>query len=406
MIGVDYGSSSVKWFNGKEFGTGIPEGKSFTLGLSSSELLVRESFYPLCAGAKLKKLIINDVSTDLSVPPEEISVAFCRKEKLEKGCRFLVFVEKRKSLEELPQEIASRAQITVDLLGGVTAALTLSENFTLLDAGKRKIALVRVENGKISEVEILRGGFEYHTNSGELVSVLKGNEKNVILVGGGAFSDRFREELSKITDFSVPEFPPFGKETPIYFNAYGLYSFKKSPCKAFFKSFSSLSQELLKEKGKIIFLGTVTGLALLILTGGLFLSYLSAKKDYYAAKREITGELSKLLGEKVLAPEIQIPQELEKYKKLAEFFRIGSPSLLYYLNGISKSVTKGVTVFSLDGSLSSGQFTVKGRAEDEKSLKSFIENLKKYFKKVAVSSTKENKSGINFTVRAGVGSGD
>ena len=407
MIGIDYGSSEIKWFNGKAFGTGFPEGRSSTVGLSSSQLLVKESFYPICSGSKVKKLIINDVAADLSVDPKELSIAFCRKEKLDRGCNFLIFVEKRERLEELPPELLSKSQITVDILGGITAGLLLSETFTLIDAGKRKVAVVNVENGVIERIEIFRGGFEYHVNSEELFSFIKDTAKEtVFLTGGGAFSEEFKKALSESVQFTVPEVEPFGEETPIYFNAYGLYNFRKSPCKATFKGLSIFSEEILKERNRLLLAGTATALSLVALTGALFAGYLSAKKDYYAEKRELKEELSKVLGMKLLAPEIQIPQEVEKYKQLKEFLRLGSPSILYYIEGISKSVVKGVKVLYLEGSLSSRQFTIKGRAKNDESLKTFTEKLKNYFKKVSVSSTRKTGSGISFTVKAEVKSGD
>ncbi len=407
MIGVDYGSSEVKWFDGSRFGTGIPGGRSFTVGLSSSQLLVKESFYPVCSGSKLRKLIVNDVAADLSIDPRELSVAFCRKEKENAGCRFLIFVEKREKLEGLPSELLSKSQITVDILGGVTAGLSLSETFTLIDAGKRKVAVVNVEKGIVEKIEIFRGSFDYHVNSGELFSFVKEVAKEtVFLTGGGAFSENFKRILSESVKFTVPEFEPFGEETPIYFNAYGLYNFRKSPCKATFKGLSIFSEELLKERNRLLLIGAATVLSLIAFTGGLFTEYLSAKRDYYTEKRELKEELSKALGMKLLAPEIQIPQEAEKYKQLKEFLKLGSPSILYYIEGVSKSVVKGVKVLYLEGSLSSRQFTIKGRAKNDKTLKTFTEKLRNYFKKVSVSSTRKTGSGISFTVKAEVRSGD
>ena len=407
MIGIDYGSSAVKWFDGKNFGVGIPEGRSFTVGISSSQVLVRESFYPLCSGSKLKKLILNDVSADLSVEPEQLSIAYCKQEKLENGCRFFVFVESREGIENIPEEILSKSQVTVDVLGGVAGILSLREDtFTLVDAGNKKIAIVNVEGGKIENIEIFRGGFKYHLSSGEVFSYIKEvAKKKVFLIGGGALSEEFRSKLSGLTPFTVPRIEPFGEETPLYINAYGLYNFRKSPCKAFFKSFVLLSEDLLKDKKKLLFTGTATFFSLLAITGGLFTSYVSARRDYFLEKRTVNRELSKVLGEKVLAPEIQIPQKLNHYRELAKFLKVNTPPLLYYIDGISRSVVSGVKVLALDGSLSSGQFTVKGRAKDSEALKKFTENLKHYFRRVSVSSTKESKVGISFTLRAEVKGG-
>ena len=407
MIGVDWGSSTVKWFDGKNFGTGTPKGRSFTVGISSSQLLVKQSFYPICSGSKLKKLILNDVSTDLSVNPEEISVAFCQAEKLEKGCRFFIFVEKRERLRELPEEISSKAQITVDILGGISAALTFSETFTLIDAGSKKVAVAIVKGGKVERLEVLRGGYTYHLNSGELFSLMgEIGQGTVFLTGGGALSEEFKGELSKAVSFTVPKVEPFGEETPLYFNAYGLYNFRKSPCKAFFKSLSFLSQDVLKEKRRLFLIGGAVGLSLLGITGGLFINYLAVKRDYYLEKMAFKKELSKVAGEELLAPEIQIPEKLNSYRELADFLKINEPSLLYYMKGISNSVVKGVKVLAVEGTLSSGSFTVKGRADRDSSLKAFVDNLRRYFKRVSISSTKNTGGRIGFTIRAEVGSGN
>lgn len=404
MIGVDLGSSTVKWFNGKDFGTGFPKGNSFTLGLSSSQVLVKKAFYPLCSGGKLKKLVLNDVSTDLSVEPEELSVAFCRVEKLENGCSFLIFVERRERLNEIPHEILKSSQITVDILGGIAALISMSEEtFTLLDAGKRKVAVATVKGGKLESLEIFRGGFDYHLGSDELFSYLKAVKKgSVFLVGGGALSKDFKSKLSRFSDFTVPELEPFGKETPLYFNAYGLYNFRKSPCRAFFKGISLFSQDILKEKRKLLFIGGATLASLFLITGGLFFQYLSAKRDYLLEKSAFSREFSRALGGKLLAPEIQIPQKLSHYREAADFLKLNTPSLLYYLNGISDSVVKGVKVLSVSGSISSGEFTLKGRAESMKDLKHFTEKLRRYFGKVSVSSTKRGRAGISFTLKAEV----
>ena len=407
MIGVDYGSSAVKWFDGRNFGVGIPDGRSFTVGISSSQVLVRESFYPLCSGNKLKKIILNDISADLSVEPEQLSIAYCQREKLKNGCRFFVFVESKERIETLPEEVLSKSQVTVDVLGGVAGILSLQENtFTLVDAGNKKIAVVNVEGGKIENIEIFRGGFKYHLSSEAVFSYIKEVAKEkVFLIGGGAFSEEFKSKLSGFTRFTVPRVEPFGEETPLYINAYGLYNFRKNPCKAFFRSLVFLSEDLLKEKKKLFFTGATTFLSLLAITGGLFTSYISARRDYFLEKRILNNELSKVLGENVLAPEIQIPQKLNHYRELAKFLKVNTPPLLYYIDGISKSVVKGVKVLALDGSLSSGQFTIKGRAKDSESLKKFTENLKHYFHNVSVSSTKESKAGISFTLRAEVKGG-
>ncbi len=403
MIGVDWGSSVVKWFDGKEFGTGIPQGRSFIVGMSSSQLLVYKSFYPVCSGSKLKQLVLNDVSTDLSVEPEQLYVAFCPVKKLETGCELLIFVERREKVEELPEEVASKSQITVDLLGGVTAALTFSNTFTLIDAGTKKVALANVKEGTLEKVEVLRGGYDYHLRTGELFPIVGDMAlEKVFLVGGGALSEEFKKELSEFVSFTVPEIEPFGKETPLYFNAFGLYNFRKSPCRAFFRSFSLFSQELFKEKRRLLLTGTVVVVSLLGITGGLFLNYLSAKRDYILQKKEFKKELYRVTGRKILAPEIQIPENLNRYRELAVFFRIDQPSLLYYVDGISKSVVDGIKVISIEGTLSSGQFTIKGRAKRTSDLELFVKNLKRYFKRVSVSSTKETKVGVKFVIRAEV----
>ena len=405
MIGVDFGSSSVKWFDGERFGEGIPKGRNFNVGVSSRELFVKFSEYPICRGSSLKKLILNDVSIELSVEPDEISVAFCPVERLQKGCRFLIFVEKRENLQRIPEEILNSSQITVDLLGGINSLIKhYLDTFTLIDAGKGKVAVVNVQDGSIRGFEVFRGGFDYYVS--DLSFLKEFLSDKVFLSGGGALSREFRESLRKVTDFEIPEIEPFGEKTPLFLNAYGLYHFRKSPCKAFFKALSLFSSEFFQKNRKLIVLSSFSLLlSLTLITSAEVLNLLRAKNDYYQTKRELNRELSRVLGERVLAPDIQVSQKLESLKQLADFLRLDAPSLLFYLDGISKSVVKGVNVISVDGSVSSGSFKLKGRAENSRVLDDFVKKLKTLFAKVSVSAERRDRKGIFFTILLGVNRG-
>jgi hypothetical protein len=398
MIGVDFGSSLIKWFDGENFGEGIPRGNVFNLGLSSSEVFVKFSEYPICRGGKLRKIILNDVSLELSVDTDKVSVAFCPTERVENGCRFLIFVEKREAFNRIPEELLSHSQVTVDILGGVNAILlNYTDTFTLIDAGKGKIAVVNVSDGVIKGCEILRGGFDYYKSDlSFLRELLKGE---VFLSGGGALSEEFRGALKEITNFTVPELEPFGDKTPLYLNAYGLYKFRKFPCKAYFKSASLLSSEFLqKNKRSLLFVSVSVILSLSLITASEVLNLLTAKRDYLNLKRSLNKELSKILGERVLAPEIQVPQKLESLEKISEFLEIDTPSILFYIDRISKSVVSGINVSYLEGGVSSRSFKLKGKADSDSSLGKFVENLKRSFSKVSLSTEKQGKSGISFTI--------
>jgi hypothetical protein len=400
MIGVDFGSSEVKWFDGKNFGKGIPDGKAFTVGISSSSVFTKISEYPLCKGRKLREILINDVSLELSLNPKEFSLAFCPLKREEKGCKLLVFVGKKESLE-LPKKLSSLSQITVDVLGGINAILNeFGENFTLVDAGKNKVAVVTVRDGVIENLEVLRGGFDYHAVNPQELLTFKGNfADKVYLTGGGAFSEEFKKVLGEITKFEIPEIEPFGKETPVFLNAYGLYNFKKSNCKAFFKGISIFSSELLRNnRGKLVFSGISLLLSLLFLTGAETLGYLSKKEEYLKAKGVLKEKLSEILSERVVAPDIQVPQKLEKYRELSKRLKVSLPSLISYVDAVSKDLTSGIEIFSLKGSVTSSSFKLKGRAKSNEDLKKFVKNLKGDFKNVSISSSKEGKEGISFTV--------
>ena len=398
MIGVDFGSSEVKWFDGKNFGKGIPKGKAFTVGISSSSLFSKISRYPLCKGRKLKKIVESDVAAELSLDPKGISVAFCPVKKGEEGCEVLVFVGKKESLE-LPEPLSSLSQITVDVLGGINALmLNFTNTFTLVDAGKNKVAVATVEEGTVTGLEILRGGFDYHAENRQELSVI-GETANgrVFLAGGGALSENFRKALREVVNFEVPKFAPFWEETPIYLNAYGLFHFKNANCKANFKGISLFSSDLLKNnRGKLLFSATSLFLSLLLITGAEFTDYLSEKRDYLAAKKAFKEKLSELLSERIVAPDIQVPQKLKDYKELSEKLRLFSPSVIGYVDAVSESVVPGIKITFVEGSVTSASFKVKGTAENEETLKRFIKKLKERFKNVSVSS-KTGKEGILFT---------
>ncbi|MEO2065510.1 MAG: hypothetical protein ABGX17_03305, partial [Desulfurobacteriaceae bacterium] len=213
----------------------------------------------------------------------------------------------------------------------------------------------------------------------------------VILIGGGALSKEVREIL-KPFNVEVPEFEPFGSETPLYFNAYGLYNFKESPCRAVFSQPSLFSSELFeKNRSLLIRASVLTTASLILITTAQVLQLQYAKKEYQQVKKEINEELSKVVGEKILLPEVQIPQKLRELKELKETLKLDQPSALLYLKGISDSVVEGIRVIEVSGSASSGQFTVVGRSSQEESLRKFSENLKKRFKKVSISLAKNRK---------------
>jgi len=386
MIGVDYGSSTVKWFDGKRFGTGLPEGRGLVVGLSSKTVLVKEAVFPLCRGKQLEKMVLNEVVSDLSVEPSQVAVAFCPAERLEKGCRHLIFVEKRELLEALPPEVKEGSTLTVDLIGALSAATLLypDEDLTVVDAGEGKVGFYFVSGSRLRAVEVFRLGYRSFVERFGELSVPKVSGR-LVLIGGGALSEEFVELFKEFSPL-VPEIPPFGEETPLYFNAYGLYHFKKSPCRAAFAQPSLLSSEFFqKNRGLFVRAGALVGLSLILLTAAEAIRVKVARDDYLAAKREFKERLSELLGEKVLIPEVQIPQKLEELKALKELLKVDQPGALLYLRAISESTTEGVRVLEVKGSASSGQFTVVGRFESEEALEAFVSSLKRRFKKVSVS---------------------
>jgi len=401
MIGLDLGTEKLKWFDGKRFGEGTPSGNApLTVGLSSHTVLVRRAAYPICKGANLKRLILSDVTAELSLDPSQVAVSYCLAEKRESGCEFFVFVEKREFLKEVEGKFRYSG-ITLDLLGGLAAVGKLYGSALVVDAGAAKVAFYLVQEGRLRHLEVLRGGFNYYRENLSLLlnrlSPFLSEGGKVLLIGGGALDDDFKEALSPKVDFEVPNFPPFGELAPLYFNAYGLYHFKSSTCKAYFSRSSLFDLEFLQKNRSLLLKAAAAGLAsLFFITVGQLFSYLSAKKEYYALKGALKEELSKVLGEPVLAPEIQVPQKLQELKELREFLLADRPPLLYYLHAVSSSVSDGVKVLSVEGSVRSGSFTVEGRAENGEALNRFVENLKKRFKKVSLSSNREVKGGVRF----------
>ncbi|SMP14012.1 hypothetical protein SAMN06265339_1239 [Desulfurobacterium pacificum] len=405
MIAVDVGSKLVKWFDGSSFGTGIPANlKNAVVGVSSKNVFVKESFYPVCKSAALKKLIVNDVCSDMLVSPDDISVAFCVVEKLNKGCRVLVFVEKKGSLEE--KKLTDNYKIlTLDLIGGINAAHLLYEGdeFSLLDIGASKVAVVNFRDGNVVNMEVFRVGFDFlKKNNSYLTDRVFPliESKSVILCGGGALDEQLVGLVSTRFDVEIPEISPFGKETPLYFNAYGLFHIKKSPCPAFFSQSSFFKSDFLeKHKKEIIFAGTSTaaGVLLLLLSQGV---QLLACKDFL--KREETilkSKLEKILGEKVVAPDIQLSQAISNLKEEKKFFAVDKPSVLTVLKKISDSVVSGIKVYRVEGSVDADSFTVKGYADTENSFTSFVNNLKERFENVSnVSTTSTSNNSLKFTL--------
>jgi len=391
MIGVDYGSSTVKWFDGKRFGTGLPEGRGLVVGLSSKTVLVKEAVFPLCRGKQLEKMVLNEVVSDLSVEPSQVAVAFCPAERLEKGCRHLIFVEKREFLEALPPEVKEGSTLTVDLIGALSAVSLLypEEEVTVVDAGGGKVGFYRISNSQLNGVEVFRFGFDAFIERFKNLPLPAVSGK-LILVGGGALNEEF-VELFKEFYPEVPQIEPFGEETPLYFNAYGLYHFKKSPCRAAFAQPSLFSSELF-QKNKRLFIraGALIGLSLVLLTVAEVIRVKVARDDYLRAKRELKEKLSEFVGEKIVLPDVQIPQKIRELEDLRALLKADRPSALIYLKAVADSLTEGVKVLEVKGSASSGQFTVVGRFESEGALEAFVSSLKEKFQKVSVSVDGQN----------------
>ncbi|RUM44966.1 MAG: hypothetical protein DSY35_01320 [Desulfurobacterium sp.] len=412
MIGVDVGSELTKWFDGRRFGTGFPEGRGIVAGVSSRTVFVKKSFYPLCRGNQLRKLIVNDVSSDIGILPEEISVAFCPVKKEKEGCEFLLFVEKKEALKPLEESFKDLSVITADLVGVAIATKLVfgEEDLTVIDAGASKTAILELSAGKLTSVEIVRAGFGALKSSPSLLKerVTSAVEsKRVVLVGGGALDEEFVELLREHITLEVPQEKPFGRETPLYFGAFGLFHFRKSPCRASFKELSLFSSEFFtKNKGKLVASAIMLFGGLAFLTVSEYLSYLQAKRDYLEFKREYKKAIEKVLGERVVAPEEQLSQALSRLKRLREFLLLDRPSVLYYLAGISKAIGSGVKVLKLEGSSTAGSFKITGVAENSKALKEFTDNLKRNFSKVNTDVSKETERGVKFTITVfGVRSG-
>jgi len=406
MVGVDIGTELTKWFDGERFGTGTPSGDAFSVGISSKGTLVRVSSYPLCSGRNLEKMMVAEVEAETGIPSEEIEVSYCSIEKLPKGCRFIVFVERKGHLWKVVEELKDRARhVTVDIVGVVSATLSVygkGYSGTVIDAGASKVSAVKVENGKPVSVDIIRTGFKGLMESRELSNRLLGAVSGrTILVGGGALSEEFRGFLEeKGIDFEVPEFEPFGAETPLYYASFGLYRFRTSGCRADFKKFHLLGTQVIsKHRNEILFSAVALLLSLILITAGEYMRFLSAKRDYRRLNEHLKSEVSKVLGVKrVVAPKIQLRSEIERLREEADFLLIGSPSILVPLDAISESVVGGVNVKALSVNILNQTAKISGIAKDEKSIDAFRRNLLKRFESATVSFSKRVKKGVKFTV--------
>jgi len=400
VIGVDAGTSAVKWFDGKSYGTGFPKGKGIITGISSKSVFVKKAVYPVCRGRHLKELILNDVSADLGLPPEELGIAFCPAGRKGKGCEFLVFVERAENLKK--SRLENSAILTVDVVGTANCALlTHADTACIVDAGKAKTAILELEGGRLKGVEIVRAGFEallkkpdLLLNSGKLSSC-----GEVLLVGGGALSPDFRKLLSKVAKVKVPVLEPFGEETPLYYGAFGLYHFRRANCRATFARHSLLQFRTLTENRKrLIASGVLTAVGVASLAGAYTASIVESRKTYFAVKERYSRMVEKVLGTKVVAPEEQLSLAESRFLKLRRLLMADKPSILHYLSLISQAVPEGITVTELDGSLATGVFRVQGFAEKEEALTVFVENLKKHFGGVDISSSRSSGEKLHFVV--------
>jgi len=404
MIGVDAGTAVIKWFDGRKFGTGLKEEKNSITGVSSKTVFVKKSFYPVCRGSQLRKMILNDVSADIGVDPESLTISFCPVRKEKKGCEFLIFIEKRETIDSPDRSLRDSSVITVDIIGAATAAAILygEEDLIIVDFGAAKTAILFLKAGKLKEVEIVRAGFPFLKKNRAFLEerIIPRLGKKVVVIGGGALDSEFMDILKEnVQSPEVPEIEIFGKETPLYFNAFGLYHFRKASCKAAFKEFSLFSSEVfIKHKRALIASGAIIFAATILFTVSQFLTYIHEKKNYELVSKEYKKVVGKVLQEKVLAPEIQVSQKLSKLKELKSFLLLDKPSILFSLSGISKSVVKGIKVLKFEGSAVSGSFRISGYADGEESLKVFTDKLSSYFEKVNTDKVKKVTKGIQFSI--------
>ncbi|MEO2069095.1 MAG: hypothetical protein ABGX27_06235 [Desulfurobacteriaceae bacterium] len=400
MIGVDVGSSKVKWFDGKNFGFGNLKGKREIVGITSRNLYVKKAFYPICKGSQLKKLVINDVLSELDTAENEVSVAFCPIGKKEKGCEFLVFVLKKEEIEQFE----SANTLTLDIAGTINAVSLLygEEKITVVDAGAGKVSVIQFEKGIVDNIEIIRSGFPFLLKDtsffrDRVVPFLKGK---VLLVGGGALNEKFLELFKKFCpSLEIPNIEPFGKDTPIFFNAFGLYHFRKSPCKPTFKEFSIFSSKFWTEHKTAILFSIASLLASgFFYTASLVLSFLAEKKDYRLTLKEYKRTVESIINEKALAPKLQVSQKYSKVQELKDFFLLNKPSVLFPIEKIGKSIDPLVKILKIEGSIESENFSILGVASSEKDLDKFREKLSSYFEKITVNKVKKVEKGIQFTM--------
>lgn len=404
MIGIDVGSAVTKWFDGETFGTGQIEGGNFITGISSRTVFIKESSYPVCKSRQLKRMILNDVSADIGINSDELLVSFCPVEVEKKGCKFLMFVEKKETIDSLDENLKDSSAITVDFIGAATAASILygEENLTIVDFGATKTAIISLKGGRLRNVEVIRAGSPFLKRNRSLLyeRIVPQLDGRVLVVGGGALDGELMGILKDcVQSVEIPEIGIFGKETPLYFNAFGLYHFRKASCKAAFKEFSPFSSDFfLKHKHALIASGIIALVATFFFTVSQIFNYIYAKGTYQLMSKAYKESVEKVLREKVLAPKIQVSQKLSSFETYKSLFLLDKPSILFPISGISKSVVKNIKILKLEGSAVSESFRVYGYADGEDSLNSFTNNLSKYFEKVNTDEVKKITKGIEFSI--------
>ncbi len=383
---ADFGTELIKVYDGKE-AIVLKDAQRLSadiVGLSSAKILYLKKRFPKLP--EIKKVLETEIKGQFD---KSFDWDVFSKKESESFDSYILMVAPTFNLQA--------KILTADIVGGFCSGLSLSRDFQLLDIGASKTSLLIVKDGQIEDVILIRQGIE-----GILKNPLPFKQRllssfedgKVFLCGGGAFSQDVLKILGEIVEFEIPYFPEFASDTPLFFNAYGLYNLKKLKKFPAFKRGGFDLKALLSEKtfslAVVLFCLSSFSLSVAQLLNYIAKSGQVQSLDSYAKKLA-----AEVIEGKVVAPEAQLEDALQTQEAMEKFLLSDKDAVDVLAE--FPSVANGVKIISVQANRDS--LKVEGRAGSQKKLESLVRALKKDFDKVIVSAN-PNGGKVYFKIKA------